>query len=48
MCIQRMTTETPTIFQDAGLDNLTLEFVYHACYHPYDLIVLEKPTKHKI
>ena len=34
MCIQRMTTEMPTIFQDAGLDNLTLEFVYHALLSP--------------
>lgn len=29
-----MTTEMPTIFQDAGLDNLTLEFVYHALLSP--------------
>lgn len=29
-----MTTEILTIFQDAGLDNLTLEFVYHALLSP--------------
>lgn len=29
-----MTTEMPTLFQDAGLDNLTLEFVYHALLSP--------------
>ena len=31
MCIQRMTTEMPTIFRDAGLDNLTLEF-FLSCF----------------